>query len=189
MIDTPIPQGGVLHEDARWQIKFEIDKFEGDWTPEQIAAGEAPAPYEHWEHEGNMLLYGGVSCLLQSLLGNGTATPAQTLTYFDNTNAKIGVGDSNTAAAATQTDLQASTNKLRKAMDATYPLHTDGVVVGSASIVFRSTFASGDANYAWEEAGIFNGASGGRMLNRKVQSMGTKASGTSWQLTITITIT
>jgi hypothetical protein len=110
------------------------------------------------------------------------------LTYFNNGNAYIGVGDSTTAAAATQTDLQASTNKLRKAMDATYPQHTDATTSGAASIVFKSTFSTSDANYAWQEWGIFNGSSGGRMLNRKVESLGTKTSAASWAFTCTLTL-
>lgn len=172
----------------RWRCQWEVVKREGDWTSEQIANGEAPAPYEVVEGEGNLLMYGGASCLFECLIGNGTGTAGQTLTYFNNGNAHIGVGDSNTAAAATQTDLQASTNKLRKAQEATYPQHTDGVVSGSASIVYRSVFGSSDANFAWEEFGIFNGSSGGRMLNRKVQALGTKVAGTTWTFTVTLSL-
>ena len=35
---------------------------------------------------------------------------------------------------------------------------------------------------------MFNGSSGGRMLNRKVEALGTKASGTTWALTVTLSI-
>lgn len=106
----------------------------------------------------------------------------ETVTEFNNTNAYIGVGDSSTAFAAAQTDLQASTNKLRKAMDATYPSRSTNV------LTFRSTFATTDANFAWNEWGVFNGSSGGTMLNRKVESLGTKTSAQSWQMTVTITV-
>lgn len=188
-LDAAALIGHAPAQDAvRWRAVWRVEKYDGDWTAEQIATGDAPRPYEVLEREGNLLMYGGVSCLWQMLIGNGTATAAQTLTYFNNANAQIGVGDSTTAAAATQTDLQAATNKLRKAMDATYPQHTDATTSGAASIVFKSTFASADANFAWQEWGIFNGASGGRMLNRKVESLGTKASGTTWALTVTITL-
>lgn len=152
-----------------------------------VEAGVEP---ELLEIDGNLLMYGGASCQWQTLIGNGTTTAAQSLTYFSNAQAAIGVGDTATAAAATQNDLTATTNKLRVAMDATYPLHTDGVVVGSASCVFRSTFATGQANYAWAEWGIFNSstAATGRMLNRKVEALGTKTSASSWQLTLTLTL-
>jgi hypothetical protein len=46
---------------------------------------------------------------------------------YTNANARLGVGDSSAVFAATQTDLQAVTNKLRKAMDASYPQRTNNV--------------------------------------------------------------
>lgn len=102
-------------------------------------------------------------------------------TAFNNANSYIGVGDSSTAFAATQTDLQAASNKMRKAMDATYPTNAANV------LTFRSTFATGDANFAWNEWGIFNASTAGTMLSRKVESLGTKTSAQSWQITCTIT--
>jgi hypothetical protein len=71
-------------------------------------------------------------------------------------------------------------------MDATYPTHTDSTgTAGSKTITFRSTYASADANQAWNEWGVGNGT---RALNRKVAANGTKASGQTWQFTVTITI-
>lgn len=105
------------------------------------------------------------------------------VTAFDNTNAKIGVGDSSTAFASSQTDLQASTNKLRKAMDATFPSRSTNV------LTFTSTFTTSDANFAWNEWATFNAASSGTMLSRKVESLGTKPSTQAWQFTVTLTIT
>lgn len=105
-----------------------------------------------------------------------------TQTLFNNANARIGVGDSTTAFAKTQTDLQASTNKLRKAMDTSYPSRTNAV------ITFRSTFGTSEANFAWQEWAVFNAASSGDMLNRKVESLGTKTSAQSWQFTVDITV-
>lgn len=103
-------------------------------------------------------------------------------TFFDNSNAYIGVGDSNTAYGAAQTDLQAATNKLRKAMDATYPQRTDNV------LTFRSTFGTSDANFSWNEWGVFNNSSGGSMLNRKVESLGTKTNVQTWEITVQLTV-
>jgi hypothetical protein len=103
-------------------------------------------------------------------------------TLFTTANAQIGVGDSTTAFAATQTDLQAATNKLRKAMDSGYPTRSANV------LTFKSTFGSSEANFAWNEWSVFNAASAGTMLNRKVESLGTKASGSTWVLTVTITV-
>lgn len=103
-------------------------------------------------------------------------------TIFNNANSRIGVGDSATAFAATQTDLQAATNKLRKAMEATYPTRATNV------LTFRSLFGTSEANWAWNEWGVFNAASAGDMLSRKVESLGTKTSAQSWQLTVQLTV-
>lgn len=169
-------------DSAQWRVKLHLAKFNGDDTTAE--------PYEVIEREGNLLMYGGVSCLWESLIGNGTASAGSALTYFSNANAALGVGDSTTAATATQTDLQAATNKLRKGMVASYPQHTDGAVAGSSSITFQSTFTTSDANFAWQEWGVFNSSSAGvgRMLNRKVESLGTKPNTATWVLTVTITI-
>jgi hypothetical protein len=163
-------EAAVPHDAARWQVKTEIAKFEGDWTPEQIDAGEAPAPFEVVQDEGNLLLIGGVSLLWELAIGNRAVGA---LEYLNNANARIGVGTSRTAGVF-------------KAMDATYPQHTDSTgTSGSKTITFRSTFASADANQAWAEWGIDNGT---RLLNRKVAANGTKASGQTWQFTVTVTI-
>jgi hypothetical protein len=175
--------GEQKHDTARWQVHTTIAKFEGDFTGEQIDAGEAPDPFEVVEADGNLLVIGGVSAIWQMLIGNGTATAAQALTFFNNGNARILVGTSATAEADTNTTL---TGSVAKAMDATYPLHTDSTgTAASKTITFRSTFASADANQVWAEWGIDNGT---RLLNRKVAANGTKASGQTWQFTVTVAI-
>lgn len=187
------------HDAQMWRCHTRLDKFEGDIdfaipkingkavTPEGLIV-EA---FDTVEVEGNLLVIGGASVQWQTLIGNGTGTAGQALTFFNNANAAIGVGDSTTAAADTQTDLQAATNKLRRGMDATYPLHTDTTgTAGSKSITFRSTFATADANWVWNEWGVFNSptAATGRMLNRKVEALGTKTSAATWVLTITLSL-
>ena len=105
------------------------------------------------------------------------------VTAFNAANAHIGVGDSATAFVSSQTDLQAATNKLRKAQDAGYPTQAANV------LTFRATYGTAEANWAWNEWGVFNANSGGTMLNRKVESLGTKTSAQSWQITATVTLT
>lgn len=112
--------------------------------------------------------------LTAKLTGGGAA-------LFDNANAYIGVGNGTTAFAATQADLVGA-SKFRKGMDAGYPQVAGNVMT------FRSTFATGDANFAWQEWGIFNAASGGTMMNRVVQDNGTKASTETKQVTVTVTL-
>jgi len=116
----------------------------------------------------------GITDAVKALIG-------ESIDAFSNANARLGVGDSTTAFSAAHTDLQASSNKLRKAMEATYPSRS-GLVV-----TFRSLFATGDANFAWAEWGVFNHASAGTMLSRKVEALGTKTSAQSWQLTSALT--
>lgn len=101
-------------------------------------------------------------------------------TPFNATNARIGVGDSSTAFAAAQTDLQAGANKFRKIVDSA-PSGASNV------LTLVATFATGDANFAWNEWGVFNAASGGTMLSRKVEALGTKPSSQTWQFTVTLT--
>lgn len=166
--------GSGAHDAVRWRAWWSVAKYHGDDLTAE--------PYEVLEREGNLLVIGGASALWQRLIGTG-------VTAFDNSNAHIGVGDSSTAAADSQTDLSATTNKLRKAMDATYPQHTDSTSsAGAKSITFRATFGTSDANFAWNEWAIFNASSTGRMLNRKVESLGTKASGSTWTFTCTLSL-
>lgn len=106
----------------------------------------------------------------------------EAITAFNNANARIGVGDSSVAFAAAQTDLQAASNKFRRAMEATYPLRAANV------ITFRALFGTSEANFAWNEWGVFNAASAGSMLNRKVEALGTKTSAQGWQLTVELTL-
>jgi hypothetical protein len=172
-------------EAAKWNVKYRVDKFNGhDIGEYRERYGKAEGerrffeefqPDETIEKDGNLLVTAGITALLNLLIGAGG-------TAFNNANSYLGVGDSSTAAAIGQTDLQASTNKLRKAMDATFPSVATNVVT------FKSTFATGDANFAWAEWATFNASTAGTMLNRKVESLGTKTSAASWALTITITI-
>lgn len=117
----------------------------------------------------------GRNFIATSIINSGSPT------FFTNANAYLGAGDGNTAFNVAQTDLQ-GTNKYRQAMEATYPTISTNV------LTFRSLFATGNANYAWEEWGTFNASSSGTMLNRKVESLGTKTSAASWQLTVDLTV-
>jgi hypothetical protein len=145
------------------------------------------APEEVIDVPDNLLLNEGIGRLLDLLTAAGG-------TAYNNANAFIGVGDSATAEAASQTELQAATNRFYKAMVATYPVSPG--TNGAQSRDWRSDFTSSEANYAWQEWSISAGATtasgagfttGTTNLNRKVQSLGTKTTGT-WTLTATVTI-
>jgi hypothetical protein len=121
------------------------------------------------------LLNSGRDHIAQDLIG-------ESVTEFNNANSYLCVGNGTTAFSAAHTDLQGA-SKFRKAMDATYPSRVNNV------LTFRSTFATGDANFAWEEWGVANASSAGTLLNRKVESLGTKNSNQTWQFTVDVTVT
>ncbi len=183
--------GQEIHDNAFYKTTWTIDKW--NFAPEVREKAEADmqsgmsvlalmdkygvSSYLGKEKiEGNLLLNEGINSIW-TLVAGGSETA------FNNANARLGVGDSTTAEAASQTDLQAATNKLFKAMDASYPTYGT-----SQKITFRTTFGSSEANYAWQEFSVDNGSTPLKNLNRKVSAQGTKTSGQSWQLTLDITL-
>ena len=105
------------------------------------------------------------------------------ISAFSVTNARIGVGDSTTAFAVNQTDLQAATNNLRKSLDIA-PVRTNN------SIDFTASFNLSEANFAWNELGLFNSASGDYMATRRtLTGFGTKANTEQWTVTVTLIVT
>jgi hypothetical protein len=118
----------------------------------------------------------GRNFIANAIINNGSPV------FFTNATSYIGVGDSSTAFNVAQTDLQASTNKLRVGMEATYPQ------ISTNELVFKSSFGDAQANWTWSEWGVFNASTAGTMLTRKVESLGTKVSGT-WVITATLTVT
>jgi len=171
-----------IGESPRWRAFLKLEKYEqGDTEARAEDPDEGPDDVVY--DEDNLLLIGGASLLWHRAEG-GT-----TVLALANASAQLGVGDSTTAAADTQTDLQASTNKLFKAMDATYPQHSDSTgTSGSKATTARATFGTADANYAWNEWGWRNDGTQVRLVNRKVESLGTKTAGATWVLTVTLAL-
>ncbi len=170
-----------------WKARWRIDKFEDpDATiAKGLQAGmpvqEAISAYAQAfvcteEFEANIALNEGLQELIDVICGLGTPTG------WDNSNARLGVGDSNTAEDAAQTGLQAASNKAYKAMDATYPQRS------GQTAEWRATFGTDEANFAWEEFTVVNASDdAGKNLNRKISSKGTKSSGETWTLSLQIT--
>lgn len=147
--------------------------------PDEVVEGPQP---------GNALLNVGINQLFTQLGPTGVQ-------LWNATHGAIGVGDSSTAVnVSSQTDLQAVTNKY-------YQAFAGAPTTGSSqSIVFQSTFATGNANFAWNEYGVVvpNTAttytSGTTkqasyvMLNRKAGAglLGTKTSSQAWTFTVTM---
>lgn len=138
--------------------------------------------------EGNLLVNQGIQRLEDLWLAAGG-------TALNNANAFLGVGDTSTAATASDTDLGAaagSTHRFFRAMNATYPSRSGQVVT------LQSDFPGTDAAFHWQEWGCSIGTSSASgdgftvptlLSNHKITDLGTKP-GTSatWTLTATITI-
>jgi len=148
------------------------------WTIRKFANDEMAKldrPYETVSFKDNILLNVGIN-ELWTLACSGSGT------RFDNANAQLGVGDSNAAEAATQTALQGA-NQLYKGMMGGFP--TFGTLQRAT---WRASFGGTEANWAWNEFTVRNGAAANRLLNRRVSAQGTKASGAVWELTLEITL-
>jgi len=164
---------------ANWLCRYKLSKYHQDIEPYRGREDEFHQlfkPYEAIEGEGNCLLNTGIDEIWD--LVTGAVSGASHI--FDNAAAQIGVGDSNTAADATQTDLQAATNKTYKGMESGYPTST------SQKATFKASFGSSEANYAWEEW-VVKQSTSAICLNRKVESLGTKSTGT-WTLEVEISL-
>jgi hypothetical protein len=163
-------------ETAKWRCRYVVKKYLEDinrFNRNKEEFERAFRPYEVRCGEGNCLLNGGVDEMWDLICGDSA-------NHFNNAGAQIGVGDSSAAAAASQTDLQASANKVYKGMDSGYPTST------AQKATFRASFSAGEANYAWNEW-VVKQSTSGKCLNRKVDSLGTKSGGT-WTLQVEITL-
>jgi hypothetical protein len=163
---------------AKWKCRYSLEKRNGDIdscrTPqERLDWLKNTIPYEVIEREDNCLLNSGIDEIWDLVTGDSA-------NHFNNAGAEIGVGDSSTAAAAAQTDLQAAVNKVYVGMEATFPTST------TQKITFKSSFGDAVANWVWNEW-VVRQSTSEICLNRKVDSLGTKAAGT-WTLTVSITL-
>lgn len=269
--DSAAIADGMRHE-SRWKIeRYDADCYERQVRPVMSRASEALilAQYhynrgdyiawdyymrlaEQWQAEaeshaydvslipGNLLLNEGINEAWKLIVGAAA-------TAYNNANARLVVGDSNSAEAATQTDLQAIRARtawaastayalnsiVRKtaaptdadvlyfeatvagtsaATEPTWPTADGGTVVdgtvtwtarqrkffkameagypttGTQKATWRSVYAGTEANFAWNEFSVDNGAAAALNLNRKVSAQGTKISGQTWTLTLDITL-
>jgi len=145
-------------------------------------------PIEVLEFDGNLLLNDGINNILIPGLIGGSPTP------INATDGCIGIGDSATAAVATQTALQAATNHLWVIVTATTGSGTN------QQLVLAATFSTAQANWVWNEimcgstttpgslpANATTPPATAHVLNRLVVGMGTKVSTATWTVTLTIT--
>lgn len=186
-------------ESFGWHTRWVFEKYrvteKGLHVPDNCLA-DAMVHLDKYDEvvvEGNVLVYGGASVLFDRLTES-----SPTIGVFDQSNTMIGVGTSSTAADPSQTALQAtndSSNRHFIAQETSFPAHTDGTSSSAASIQFKSSFGTSAANFTWREFGVGRGTAGAggtgsfsRMLNRKVQNIGTKTSADTWVPTVTCTL-
>jgi hypothetical protein len=139
--------------------------------------------FQQEEVLGNSLTNAGIARLMDvALIGTGQA--------WNSTHAGVGTGDDNTAFSASQTDLIAaagSTHRQFEPMNSTYPSRS------AQTVTFQADFGTSVGNYHWQEWGIDQNAASAAttvttpLLNRKVEDLGTKTTGT-WTLSGAITI-
>lgn len=159
------------HDHVQYKTRWVIRRYADDAA---FCRGEA---HSESTIDGNLLLNEGIGTALDLIGGIGSPLA------FNNANAHLGVGDSTAAVVATQTALQATVNRLYRPMSATFPQRV------AQSITWRAVFGGTEANYAWQEFSVANGNSDAAMnLNRMVSAQGTKASGQTWTLDLTITL-
>lgn len=187
--------------DTGWEIPLHTRVLK--YGPETVAAatealGHAPSgdeleafaePYAIEEVDGNVVTTAGGLRMALLLTGSGQA--------FTNTRTVVGVGNSSTAAANSQTDLQAAagaTNRWFTGADATYPS------VAANVITIKATFGPNDGNFLWNEwcfaiaagaivpSSVFATATAsGIMFNRRVENLGTKPLNDTWIFSSTLT--
>jgi len=162
---------------AQWKCRYRLEKRDGDinacQSPEErLAFLGNTIPYEVIEGEGNCLLNTGIDEMWDLIVGDSS-------NHFNNASAQIGVGNSSTAANASQTDLLGA-SKTYKGMETGYPTST------SQKATFKASFGESDANYTWNEW-VVKQSSSAKCLNRKVDALGTKSGGT-WTLEVSITL-
>lgn len=150
-------------------------------------------PDEVVTDRGNILVINGLGRLTSLITGSGTG--------ITSTLGLLGVGATNTAAAPANTALAANGGSaLYKALDGAPSISTTTTTNDSVNVA--ATFTTAQANFAWEEWCVGSVASGTVtanatlasvgtspiMWNRKVASLGTKASGAEWTLNAKITL-
>ena len=154
-----------------------------DLTPEVFGRLQV-APYSVTVDENcNLVLQAGWVALLGGIGGTSITTK------WSATVGRIGIGDSATAAAYAQTDLQAATNKYYQLVSSAPAIATGS---SPATFTFTAVFGTGNANYAWQEFVCDEGTASNTgpvvatCLNRGVSAQGTKAAGPTWTATETI---
>ncbi len=164
-------------ESAVWKIKryaSEADKKAGKIYSEKEAL-KLFGIVQFTKIEGNALVNEGINDMWKLICGSGGV-------QFSNALANLIVGTGSGAANAADNEAT-FTAGVKKTMESGFPTYGT-----SQKATWKSVYASGDANQAWNEFGVLNAASSGELMNRKVSAQGTKTAGQSWELSLEITL-
>lgn len=194
-----VQQGDVL----KWHAHARVQKFSDDqvaWArrasgllePEgvflQRHCGEPEDGYA--EADGNLLVTVGLDAITKLLIASGSPQA-----FSGPTRAIVGVGATATAATIADTALGADGGSAwYQGCDSANPTQANGVITTVCTVT------TSNGNFAWNEwcwatctgtitpgATLASVATGTKLWNHKIQSLGTKVSG-SWVLTATVTI-
>lgn len=190
--------GDVLH----WHAHARVDKYSEDqaaWARGLL--GREADGRELWnlvgapelgvvEADGNLLVTAGLDAITKLLVNTGSPQA-----FSGPTRAIVGVGATATAATTADTALGADGGSAwYQGCDSANPTQANGVITTVCTV----TGTNGD--FAWNEwcwatctgsitpgATLASVATGTKLWNHKIQSLGTKTAG-SWVLTTTVTI-
>lgn len=201
-----------MNDGLKWWPTVTVTKYEADKTAAITSMlGHAPslaeleelnrmglfAPDDVLVSEGNILVSAGIDRITSLIIGAGGGT-------LTNTTGFIGVGATSTAAAIGNTELagdgNASTARYN-GLEAGFPSRTTTTATND-TINASALFGSGQAEFVWAEWCIGMVSSGGVtpgatrstlgttpiILNRKVDSLGTKGAGSTWTLAAKIVL-
>jgi len=146
-------------------------------------------PFETYVKENaNIIVDGGWQMLMNGVAGSA-------VTKFSNgAVGRIMGGDTSTAVAYTQTDLQAAAAGANRYCALINSVPTVGST-HTAGLVLTAQFALGNGNFSWQEFGLDSGTASGAnaavapFFSRGLATPGTKTSSQTWNATLTYTWT
>jgi len=191
---------------VKWNFNAKVEKY----SPELVAVLTEKLGYEPVAADfarlgtlpddgtvvvpGNATVNLGLANLTNLFIGGGGNA-------FSSAKAIVGVGATNTAVTGTQIALAGDTSSSTAWYQApATPTRTTDATIANNTVQAVTTFATGDANFVWNEwcwaaaasgtvtagATLASVATGVVMLNRKVAAVGTKLSGV-WVFTTSVT--
>lgn len=172
-------QGPIKNKIEEWQWKTttvverrsgDVDRYRRDYGK---AEGERRFFAEHEIEEsvcerGNLLMYLGASCVWGCLSGLGSATSGQALTYFNNANTNVWVGDGGYTSGA----LSGTVSVTNGSTTATFSTSQTGLIGNYLVVLGDSTYAAypvvSGSGTSWVLGKAFGGTTAGTATCYKI---------------------